>query len=142
MPTPPKKPKSSRPTARPVARMVPRMTLGIDPEAIKRLENAPEGSLLPMTLDAVVPLWILEFAQLPADERMDRLKAMNGVIHRGMNFCELMEFVLHKGSKKGDSAAAFNALAKSIALMAFVPGGIHCFGRHFMHGKVREECQR
>ena len=39
--------------------------------------------------------------------------------------------ILFKAKKKGESAKAFNALAKGIAALSFVPGGVKIFGMHF-----------
>jgi len=80
-------------------------------------------SLLETTLDAAVPLWIHQFRDLPEEERME----MIGEISPG--FAERMEYLIHK--KEGETADAFNDLARAIALMSFLPGGVTCFGRHW-----------
>ena len=35
------------------------------------------------------------------------------------------------GGKEGEQASAFNAMAKAIACLAFVPGGITAFNQHY-----------
>ncbi len=80
-------------------------------------------TLLTDSLDAAVPLWIRQFRSLPEDERI----GMIGEISPG--FAERMEYVLHK--EEGKTAQAFNDLARAIALMSFLPGGVRCFGRHW-----------
>lgn len=117
--------------------MIENLIVSANKQAIDRLASAAEGRYLATALSAAVPLWILRFAEttnpdLRWTELQTRLKRLNGDdVHRGMNFCELMEYTLHKGPKEGDSASAFNALAESIAIMAFLPGGITAFGQHF-----------
>ena len=80
-------------------------------------------SLLETTLDAAVPLWIHQFRDLSEEERME----MIGEISPG--FAERMEYVIQK--TEGKTADAFNDLARAIALMSFLPGGVKCFGRHW-----------
>jgi hypothetical protein len=92
------------------------------------------SKLLPMSLAAAVPLWISQFSELSAEERLARVRGLE----TADDFCLSMEHVLHKGPKPGDSARAFNNLAKAIALMAFCPGGVTLFGRHHEVKRVRE----
>jgi len=85
-----------------------------------------EGEYLKTALSAAVPLWMYQFAELTFEERKEQIdKAMTD------DMCLRLEYVLHKGPKQGDTARAFNDLAKSIALLAFQPGGIKIFGMHF-----------
>lgn len=85
-----------------------------------------EGHLLPMMLSAAVPLWALDFQTLSDEERLQKIKQLDN-----SDFCLRMEYVLHKGPKPGDSAQAFNDLAKTIALLSFSPGGVCCFGTRY-----------
>lgn len=39
--------------------------------------------------------------------------------------------ILLFGGKSGESAALANKLAKMVAILAFAPGGVHCFGQRF-----------
>ena len=41
--------------------------------------------------------------------------------------------ILYPGPRKGDTARAFNALARALAVLAFQPGGVKAFGHHFKH---------
>jgi hypothetical protein len=105
-------------------------------EALRQLKQkieapAPkreEGWALPMMLDATVPLWIETIKSLTPEQRLERITELNS---DGLDFCLRMEYVLHKGPKEGDTAKAFNDLAKAIALLSFCPGGVHSFGRHW-----------
>jgi hypothetical protein len=38
---------------------------------------------------------------------------------------------LFRGGKRGETAAAFNSLAKGVALLSFAPGGVVCFGTRY-----------
>ena len=109
---------------KPVARMVWRLSASLK-KAFSD-ESSREGRYLPMALDAAVPLWVLQFQSYSEERRreeMDRATADD--------LCLRLEYVLHKGPKKGDSARAFNDLARCIALASFFPGGIRLFGRHW-----------
>jgi hypothetical protein len=48
------------------------------------------------------------------------------------------DVILYRGKKKGETADAFNSLAKAIAILSFMPGGVTCFGQHWesTQGKV------
>lgn len=85
-----------------------------------------EGDTLPIALDAAVPLWILQFRELPPEERQKKLAEVTAD-----DLCLRLEYVLHRGPKEGDTARAFNDLAQAIALLAFAPGGVRVFGRHW-----------
>lgn len=80
-------------------------------------------SLLVETLDAAVPVWIHQFRSLVEEERMEMIAEISP------GFPERMEYLIHK--KEGETAKAFNDLARAIALMSFLPGGVTCFGRHW-----------
>lgn len=41
------------------------------------------------------------------------------------------EGILYSTKKKGETAKAFNAVAKAIAIMSFLPGGITIFNQHW-----------
>ncbi len=86
-------------------------------------KGAPEGQYLPIALSAAIPLWQYQFSTWTPEERQEELKRIEE-----SDFCLRMEYVLHKGPKKGDSAGAFNDLAKTVALLSFFPGGVRAFG--------------
>lgn len=96
-----------------------------------------EGDMLPIALGAAVPLWMLNFQDVPYDDLQERFKELDK-----SNFCYRLEHVLHKGPKEGDSAKAFNDLAKSIAFMSFCPGGVSAFGNHWeaRHPDLKYSC--
>jgi hypothetical protein len=52
------------------------------------------------------------------------------VAHHGDN-------ILYRSKKKGESAKAFNALAKGLACLAFAPGGVNAFGGHWQTNSTK-----
>lgn len=97
----------------------------LNAQLIAALSKQPNGDLLRLTLMAAVPLWIAEFRKLTEDERIAIAKTCSQVI------AEKGDVLQFGGGKKGEAANAFNALAKGLAVMAFVPGGVTAFGLHF-----------
>jgi len=83
------------------------------------------GEHLKVALSAAVPLWILDFKTKSWDEIKKIAEDASQVI------AEHGDNILFKAKKKGESARAFNALAKGIAALSFVPGGVTLFGMHF-----------
>ena len=83
-----------------------------------------EGKLLPDMLQVAVPLWMHRLNEAGPDGREQELLRLQNET----DFCQRLEYVLHKGPKKGDTARAFNDLAELIALLSFYPGGVKCFG--------------
>lgn len=41
------------------------------------------------------------------------------------------DILLFRGGKKGEAGKLFASLVRSIAVMAFVPGGVTTFGQHY-----------
>lgn len=87
---------------------------------------------LPTTLSAAVPLWAAQCLREPTLQAvMDRIKN-----HRlEERFWEAGEAILYR--VPGKTADGFNCLAETIAILAFSPGGVRCFGMHFeyVHGR-------
>lgn len=88
-------------------------------------ENHP----LSMSLAAAVPLWIIQLQEYSWDEKMRIAKESEEALRR------LGEAILFR-TRPGESAEAFNALAKGIAVMAFCPGGVTCFGQTWDASKI------
>lgn len=84
-------------------------------------EHAEE--LLKLMLPAAVPLWISELKGLPWPE-ITKLAA-----EASQYIAEHGDALMYK--TKGTTAKAFNQLAKGIAALSFVPGGVKIFGLHF-----------
>jgi hypothetical protein len=87
------------------------------------------SSPLAIGMSAAVPLRIMELTQIEnitlRAEVMQRWAAEAEAV-----LGETGEAITHR-TVAGDSARAFNAAAKGIAALAFVPGGITIFGMHF-----------
>lgn len=77
-------------------------------------------TLLQSSLEVAVPLWIEAFKTYNWDE----LKRVMSDSEAVLETCA--EGIIYR--IKGKSAKAFNALAKAIAALSFVPGGIEIFG--------------
>ena len=85
-----------------------------------------DNHVLLVALSAAVPLWILELKEKggPTREDWNWLKEAENIL------TNTGEAILYR-TKKGDTARAFNAVAKAIAILSFVPGGIEIFGSHW-----------
>lgn len=77
-----------------------------------------------IALEAAVPLHILLMRDWPETRRINEAHWASDVIaERG----DLLQY----GGKRGAAAAAFNALAKGLAIGAFAPGGVTFAGHHW-----------
>lgn len=81
--------------------------------------------MLEPMLQLVVPLWIAKVRGYTEEQRLERA-------------CECAQVIAEKGDvlqfrskRKGESAAAFNALAEGLACAAFQPGGVRFASLHF-----------
>jgi hypothetical protein len=81
--------------------------------------------LLKITLAAAVPLWIHQFRMLSEDDRLAIAKECGGVV------AEKGDIIQFKSTKKGETAKAFNQLARGLACLAYAPGGVTFAGMHF-----------
>lgn len=88
-------------------------------------EGHPTGEFLKISLQTAVPLWQMEFQDRTFQEILAIAK------EAGQFVAEHGDDILFKSPKKGATAAAFNALAKGIAALSFMPGGVTTFGMHF-----------
>ena len=82
------------------------------------------NAILKISLEAAVPLWIAEIERAggPSDEDYQTCRDFAGTL------AEKGDRILYRSKVKGETAQLFNALARSIAVMAFCPGGIRLFG--------------
>ncbi len=81
--------------------------------------------LLQASLSAAVPLHIAELKRISWSE-VERLARESAQI-----IAEKGDVIQFRSKKKGETAAAFNALARGLAAGAFVPGGIRFLDMHF-----------
>jgi len=84
-----------------------------------------QRALLQTALDCAVPLWILRMQDQTWDYIQERATNCSKVI------AEKGDLILFRSTKKGETAEAFNCLAEGIACLAFCPGGVDLFGRHW-----------
>jgi hypothetical protein len=81
--------------------------------------------ILSVALEASVPLFIEEMKMGPFSDLMAEAPSLAQII------AEKGDIIQFRSKKKGETAAAFNALASAIAIGSFVPGGITFAGMHF-----------
>lgn len=75
-----------------------------------------------------VPLRIIGIIQewgAPQPHHWDQARETNDLLG------EKGDLLLFKSEKKGETASLANALAQSIAILSFLPGGIEIFGQRF-----------
>lgn len=87
-----------------------------------------KDSLLAMSLQVAVPLWIHRLKDRPWSELTVMAAEASQIV------AEKGDIILFKGKKKGETAAAFNALARGVAILSFCPGGVTLFGQHWEAG--------
>jgi len=82
---------------------------------------------LSIALSAAVPLWIIGLKEKggPSSEDWAWLKEAQDIL------TNVGEGILYASKKKSETAKAFNAVAKAIAIMSFLPGGITLFNQHW-----------
>lgn len=81
--------------------------------------------LLQAALSAAVPLYIEELRHKPMREILELARECAQVI------ASKGDLILFRSKKAGETAGAFNALAKGLACGAFAVGGIRAFGLEF-----------
>lgn len=78
-------------------------------------------ALLRTSLSAAVPLWVLDFYEqggpTAADIEAVRVYGRDALAPHG-------DRLLFRSRKEGETAALFNGLAKALAVLAFLPGGV------------------
>lgn len=96
------------------------------------MTESPNG-LLSIALSAAVPLWIMKFVRAggPSDADYEAAVAF------ALTLAEKGDVLLFgRGGRRvppGEPSVAdlFNGLARSVAVLAFCPGGITVFGQHY-----------
>lgn len=94
---------------------------------IERLAGADSNTLalLQATLSAAVPLCVMQLRRRSPEERQERARQCAQVI------ASKGDVILYRGKRRGETAAAFAALAEGLACLSFAPGGVRAFGLHF-----------
>lgn len=83
------------------------------------------AELLRIALSAAVPLNAMAMQKRPWSEIQALAQEAAQII------AEKGDLIMFKGKKKGESAAAFNALARGLAALSFAPGGVTFLGDHY-----------
>ena len=91
------------------------------------------GQALNTTLAVAVPMWQEDFRGVPLETLMEEAQGLAQTIG------EKGDVILFKSSKKGETAKAFNALARAIAILSMMPGGVTVFGVHYEVGGDENE---
>lgn len=76
-------------------------------------------------LEAAVPLWVMRLRSETWETLQKRCKECSQIV------AEKGDIILFKSAKKGETAAAFNALAEGLAILSFCPGGVKFLDIHF-----------
>lgn len=94
--------------------------------------NRQEASLLRNTLRLAIPLRIMQFEKQggPTGTDFDRARDFGPVL------AEKGDVLQFGGKHKGEAAQLFNELARTIAVLAFQPGGVKFGGDHWQ-GKAK-----
>jgi hypothetical protein len=99
----------------------------LDPEpAGVDLVTAHHSDLLVTTLCVAVPMWIARADDWGPERRPDRLACWRAEALAATS--EHGDVILYTGKQRGETARAFNALARGIAAMACHRGGVVVFG--------------
>lgn len=78
------------------------------------------------TLELAVPMWADQLRGRPLEELLAEARELSRVIAEKGD-------VLQFGGPKGQAAAAFNDLARGLAILSFQPGGVKFAGRRWIH---------
>jgi hypothetical protein len=104
---------------------------GRSPEGSR--DQARDWNLLRTSLATAVPLWVWELYERGGPDPADFRTA-----HAfGRELAERGDRLLYRGSRPGETAEMFNRLARALAVMAFVPGGVPpVFGQTFVAERI------
>jgi hypothetical protein len=85
--------------------------------------------LLRIALSAAVPLAIREIQRAPgapSDWHFERVREFGWELASSAD-----DRIMYRSRKRGESAQFFDRFAETLAIMAFLPGGVKIFGMHF-----------
>jgi len=91
-----------------------------------------EGELLSLALEASVYLWVSVLRMKSMAEVLDLARESAQVV------AEKGDVILFRSKKKGETAAALNALARGLAALSFMPGGVTFLGVHYQNNHTGE----
>lgn len=89
------------------------------------MKEGPNQALLTGMLAVAIPMWVEQLKKRPFAELLARGGGLADIIAtKG----DVLQF---GGGKKGETGAAFNALAEALAILSFFPGGVTFAGDHY-----------
>jgi len=88
--------------------------------------------LLPLHLDAQIPLYIAELQKKGGPDATDFAL----VREAGQALAARADRLLHRCGKKGEATDLITALAFGVAVLSFLPGGVTVFGQHWESGST------
>lgn len=94
---------------------------------MKKEKSIDRTGLLPEMLAIAVPLYIQQLVEKggPTGDDFKEANKLSAVLgERG-------DVLLFGGGKKGEAAEMFNGVARAIACLSFVAGGVTLFGNHW-----------
>lgn len=89
------------------------------------MDEIVNSALIDVSLAVAVPLWIERLQRCAWSHIESRREALTDII------ASKGDIIMFKSPKRGETAAAFNALAEALAAMSFVPGGVTFRGQHW-----------
>jgi hypothetical protein len=90
------------------------------------INDCVHTSVLVTMLQLAVPMWIAEVNQRHGETRTELLA--NWQEEAGPVVAANGDNILYLGHKRGDTAKAFNSLARGLAVLAHATGGVTVFG--------------
>jgi hypothetical protein len=88
-----------------------------------------DGGLLGSVLALAVPLRIAELLALSPPDRASRMALWQR--ESGQAIASHGDQILFRSKHRGETAEAFNHLARGLAVLAFAPGGVTFAGQHW-----------
>lgn len=93
-------------------------------------------ALLSASLETAVLLWAAELAKTPLRQLLAKGPALARTIAESGDVLQL------GGAREGKAAEAFNALARALAILSFLPDGVKFSGVHIKNVHPEEEERR
>lgn len=82
-----------------------------------------KDSPLVSALGMAVPLWQLELKSVPFNELLKECPEISQML------AEKGDILLYGSKTKGETAQIFNRVARGLAILSFLPGGVKLFGQ-------------
>lgn len=89
--------------------------------------GATTVALILAALGAAVPLHVAELQSLSYDEVLEEAQRASAIV------AEKGDIIQYRAKKTGETAKAFNALARGLAALSFSPGGVKFLGERWVN---------